>query len=345
MKQNHSTLWQIINYNDKVSWNISAVHTSSDWNILRIMIYWNYNFVIIGFLEMSDVYLLLITKAELVGHVKRLTTMYLITFTVLEMNTICFSFLVTSVTVAVYLIQGIEANCHSYDIYESHKIPGGRYCPTEGTALFSDLTIRQCKYLCLQSANCAAFNHNTADDKYAFLHKPCPLANGVPGMEYFIFTEKPSHQCFQWVPYASGDALDDRMIASQIGALMVSRIMYNGNNIIGYQYIPHQQCFTYTTVDDQIVSSSSSAPCERLRIADDCTAFWVPYRAGDPLPARAVTGGLMASGEVGYAVKFDILHNSETVTISGYYTEGASHAISAYYGFRDSNTMMMLVIL
>ena len=271
--------------------------------------------------------------------------MYLFTFTVLEMKTICMLFLVTSVTIASNLIQGIEANCHSYDMYESDEIPGGRYCPTEDTTLPNDLTMQQCKYLCIQSANCAAFNHNTADDKCTFLDKPCPLANGVPGMEYFIFTAKPSHQCFQWLPYTSGDALDDRMIAIQIGALMVSRIKYNGNYIIGYQYIPHQLCFTYTTVDDQIVTSSSSSPCERLRIADDCTAFWVPYRAGDSLPARVVTGGRMASGEVGYVVKFDILYNSETVTISGYYTEGASHAISAYYGFRNSITMMMLVML
>ena len=271
--------------------------------------------------------------------------MHLNFFTVQEMKTICILFLVTSVTITSYLIRGIDANCHSYDMYESYKIPGGRNCPTEGAVLPNDLTVHQCKYLCIQSANCVAFNHNTAHNKCTFLDKPCPLANGVPGMEYFVFTAKPSHQCFQWLPYTPGDALDDRMIEIQIGALMVSRIKYNGNYIIGYQYIPQQQCFTYTTVDNQIVSSSSSAPCERLRIADDCTAFWVSYMAGDALPAREVTGGRMASGEVGYVVKFDILYNSETVTISGYYTEGASHAISAYYGFRNSNTMMMLVIL
>ena len=202
-----------------------------------------------------------------------------------------------------------------------------------------------CKYLCLQSTNCAAFNHDTADNSCTFLRNPCPLVHGAPGMEYFVFPAKPAYQCVQWIPYTSGDPVDDRMIASQIGEQMVSRIRYKGNYNIGYQYIPYKQCFTYTTVDDGIVSSGSSSPCERLRIADDCTAFWIPYTAGDPLPTRVVTGGHMVDGEVAYVIKFDILHEGAPVTISGYYTEGAPQAVSAYLGRRTSNTMTMLVIL
>ena len=254
-------------------------------------------------------------------------------------------YLVTSLAVAATLVRGRKADCNSYDMYASYVIPGGRYCPTEGTALPNCLTIHQCKYLCLQSANCAAVNHNAADNVCTFLHNPCPLAHPLPGMEYFVFTLRPTHQCFQWVPYTSGDVTDDRMIASQIGAQMVSRIMYNRNYIIGYQYIPLGRCYTYTTVDNRIVSSRESSPCERLRIADECTVFWISYTAGDRIPARTVTGGHMANGEIAHVIKFDIVYNGDTVTISGYYTEGAPHAVSAYYGKRTSNTMKMLVIL
>ena len=102
-------------------------------------------------------------------------------------------FLVTSVTVASSLIEGIEGNCHVYDMYNSYEIHGGRYCPMEGAALSYDLTIHHCKYLCLQSTNCAAFNHDTADNNCTFLRNPFPLAHGAPGMEYFVFTAKPAY--------------------------------------------------------------------------------------------------------------------------------------------------------
>ena len=264
-----------------------------------------------------------------------------------KMKTMCIQFLVTGLTFAIFVMRGTKANCRSYDTFATYGTPAGRYCATEIAALPFKLTLQQCKYLCLQSANCAAFNHNTADDTCIFLPNPCPLAKEVPGMKYFVFTEMPVHQCSQWIPYTRGDAPDGRMIPIETDVQMVSRIQYKGNFIIGYEYRPqpYQNCFAYSTVDDVIVISSPSYPCERLRIADGSTAFWIPYTARDRLPARAVIGGHMASGEVAYVVKFDIFEDSSTLWISGYYTEGAVYAVSAYYRFRISTTMMMLVVL
>ena len=137
------------------------------------------------------------------------------------------------------------------------------------------------------------------------------------------------------------------MISIEIDVQMVSCIKYKGNVIIGYEHRPqpYQNCFTYSTVDEVIVLGSPSSPLERLRIADDCTAFRVLYIARDPLPARAVSGGRMVSGEVAYVVMLDILEDSSTIWISGYYTEGALYAVSAYYSLQISTTMMMLVVL
>ena len=257
------------------------------------------------------------------------------------MKTMCILPLVISGTVVSSIVRGATTSCHSFD---SYVIPGGRYCNSEDTALSYQLTTHQCKYICLQSANCAAFNHNKTDSKCTFLNNPCPLARVAPGIEYFVFNKKSTHQCSQWVPYTSRDAVDNRMIASQPGERMVSRMLYNDNYINGYEYIPDGLCFAYTIVYGGTINSVSSS-CERLRIEDDCTAFWIPYRAGDPLPARAVTGGRMASGQDGYVVKFAIVYNSEIVTIPGYYSEGAPYAVAAYFGFRNSSMMMMLVIL
>ena len=235
-----------------------------------------------------------------------------------------------------YAILRTEGNCNSHDLYLP---PGGRYCTTEGSAVY-DMELHQCIYECLQSSNCAALNYDSTDDMCTFLYNACPLVNEAPTMEYLVFTKTPAHQCSECIPYTSHDAVDDRMIASQIGMTMVSRIKYKGNYIIGYEHITYGQCLSNSTVDDKDILSSSLAPSECLRIADDCTVFWVPYTAGDPLPATAVTGGIMVSGDVAYVIEFD----SETVTVSGYYTEGATSAVSTYHGMRISNTMMILVI-
>ena len=251
------------------------------------------------------------------------------------------SLLVITLTIAASLIRSTEPDCRNYDFYVSSA---GWYCDTNGTALYN-MAFHQCEYVCLQSANCAAFNHNMTEDECTLLHKPCLLAQKDPEMTYSIFSETPAQKCSQWIPYTSGDPIDDRMIATKINVVMVGRIKYKGKFIIGYEYIPHGKCYTYTTDDDQIITSGSSTPCQRLRIADECTAFWESYTPGDRLPARAVSGGRMASGEVTYVVKFDIVYDGEVATISGYYTEGAQYAFSNYYGSRSSSTMTMLLIL
>ena len=240
-------------------------------------------------------------------------------------------------TMVTYVMQAIDARCHSFDFYLP---PEGRYCTTGGSEL-SDMPRHQCQLICLHSKRCVAFNYDTAVDKCTFFHTPCPLAHDDLAMEYHIFTEKPAHQCSKWVPYTAGGNLGKRIIESDSAGRVVSRLKYNGHDIPGYLYEPTHFC--HTGLGTTRIDSSSSVPCELLYIADDCTAFWVPYTAGQPIPKKAVVGGHMTSGETLYVVKFDYI---SITTISGYYIEGALHAVSVYGAkARTSDVMMMLLIL
>ena len=86
--------------------------------------------------------------------------------------------------------------------------------------------------------------------------------------------------------------------------------------------------------------------CERLRVHEGCTIFWVPYTAGGPLPSQDVFEGSMANGDVAYVVKYGAIHNAAVGSTYGYYIEGATHVISSHVGEPQmSVTMMVMVVL
>ena len=157
-----------------------------------------------------------------------------------------------------------------------------------------------------------------------------------------MFRETPVHQCYECVTYNSGDPLDERMITTDHPMCIVSRLVVDGSDVVGYFFTDKGHC--YGTVGDREYNTEGGYLCERLRVIEGCTIFWVPYIAGDRLPSNAVIGGAMANANVSYVVKFDVIPNGE-MSISAYYIEGAPYAISGYYGTRHSATMMMMVVL
>ena len=73
----------------------------------------------------------------------------------------------------------------------------GRYCPANGTVTVV-LSPLQCRYSCIQSTTCNAYNYDTRERTCTHLPSPCPLAFANTMMEFMVFTEKPVHQCYQW---------------------------------------------------------------------------------------------------------------------------------------------------
>ena len=53
----------------------------------------------------------------------------------------------------------------------------------------------------------------------------------------------------------------------------------------------------------------------------------------------------MANGDVPYVVKHDAIHNSAVVSTSGYYLEGATHAIVSHWGEPQMSVTMMVMVV
>ena len=230
--------------------------------------------------------------------------------------------------------------CELYDLAMPY---GGRYCIGEGIVT-PKLLPHECRYVCLQSPTCRAYNYNLTEGTCTKFTLPCPQAFSDQVMEFVVFSETPVNQCYEWVPYSPGGPLDKRMIASHSPWYVVARLQVSGNDVVSYYIMNQGHC--YGTLRGTSYSTKQGGyRCELLRVVESCTIFWIPYTAGNPLPSRAVIGGVMTNGDVPYVVKFDIVHNGNMVILSAYYIEGAAHAITDYAGTRYSETMMMMVVL
>ena len=226
-------------------------------------------------------------------------------------------------------------NCENYSLLMPYK---GRYCTGDG-AVTRMLTPHLCRYQCILSATCKAYNYNTAVGTCTRFSSPCPQAFSDPAMEFVVFTQKPYEQCYDWIPYSSGDSDDARMIYADHSSRIIGRTQRASNDVVCYFHTSIKDCFGY------FGSVFRSALCQRLRIAEGCTIHWVPYVARDPIPPRAVTAGHMANGDTVYVSKFEF-GNGPLSSVPGHYVASAENTVSEYMGVpRRSTTMMMMVVL
>ena len=232
---------------------------------------------------------------------------------------------------------GIAANnCEIFTLSMSYN---GRYCPGDGI-ITQNLLPHQCRYICIQSSTCKAYNYNITERACTCFASTCLQALPDTMIAFAVFTQKPVDQCYQWVPYNSGDALNPRMIPTDDPIHYICRMQRSGNDIVCYFQIPYRTCFASWGSSE--FHNGQGYPCQRLQIMEDCTVLWVPYTARDPIPPRSVTAGYTTNGDVVYVTKLD--YNGKS--LGGHYVEGGDHATTGYAGStRSSTTVMMLVVL
>ena len=164
-------------------------------------------------------------------------------------------------------------------------------------------------------------------------------------MEFAVFTEKTEDQCYQWIPVGtgSGNVIDACMISTDDPTRILCRMQKDGDDVVCQYNIRFGKC--YANLGIGVFNNNEGYNCQRLRIVEDCTAFWVPYTVGDLINPRAVTAGNMANGDAVYVTKFD--YNGPPVfSLAGHYVEGADHTIGNNGGVSQSSSVMwMLVVL
>ena len=244
--------------------------------------------------------------------------------------------LVKIVVIIIDICIPINADCVTYDFSESTV---GYYCPHPGTILHN-MVRSQCLAVCLQSVNCEAFNHNSTDKSCTLFTTSCSLATCDPLMEYIVLRQKPSIDCYEWTPYVAADPIDGRVVRvrEDIYGSYVSRYLVNGDDDVGFLIHEHAQCYSCLGSLRYIGRGNF---CQLLRISPSCTSLWVPYKAGDILPERAIIGGRMTGESHVWIARFSY-HQDQ---VGGYYTTGSTHGVARYGNTCITPATMEILIL
>ena len=245
----------------------------------------------------------------------------------------------TSIVVITILAALAAENCKLLSVSKPYS---GIYCPGNGLAI-PRLLLDQYRYTCLGSPTCNAYNYNSTERTCTRFTSPCLQAIPNSVMEFAVFTEKSMDQCYVWVPYSPGDAVDPRMVSTDDAHRIICRMQKDDDDILCYFDSRSSACYAIWEYPE--FNNNQGYPCQRLRITDECTIFWVPYTAGHPVNPRSAIGGHMANGDVVYVTKFDDSF-PPVISLAGHYVHGADRTIATTGGVvRSSSTMMMLIVL
>ena len=238
--------------------------------------------------------------------------------------------LILQLVVMYGFVFGSEDKCQSF---EFSSPPGGKYCPGGGWQR-PMLSARECKLICIQSPNCAAFNYNYTAGNCNHFTNPCIRALPDSVMEFGSFTpHMEAQQCYEWRPIALRNW--DRAVEDNKPTHFVVRLL--GDD--GTYYVGHWSEFAgYCSAN---ADGRSFADCGSLWIKEGCTVYSQPYMIGERIPQRAVIAGSLSNGQSIYVASVD-LPNQPTVRIPGYYILANGYAQSRY---RRSDQFHILIVL
>ena len=248
-----------------------------------------------------------------------------------------------SLVLILFYAHQSNADCHLFQVAPPRI---GRFCPTDEIPQ-RPVEVHACKYHCIQSKRCIAFNFNHTDKACTHMINPCAMALSYPDVQYIVFSQRPASQCYEWVLYSTSagmDVMEDRTIHTNRAIQKISRLQKNGNDIVGHLiHYPLKNCYGWYGVEE--IQRSFGLLCQYLRAKEGCTLLWVPYIAGQHVPPRSVIGGKMANGDVNYVVKLDMLIGGAMRHSAGYFTQGASYGVGMYAGNKGTATSMHVLIV
>ena len=168
----------------------------------------------------------------------------------------------------------------------------------------------------------------------------------LTGNSWYCYGSLRFSQKRQWTSVTNGYHIAQGMLLIHVCYLQMMHIIWYAackGVVMDYLYTTHSKC--YASWESSQFDNKQGYPCQRLRIMEDCTVFWVPYTAGHPIHPRSVIGGHMANGDVVYVTKFDYSY-PPVVSLAGHYVKGTDRTISPAGGaLQSSTTMMMLIVL
>ena len=244
--------------------------------------------------------------------------------------------------VTIFMLPDVAHTCKKASslAFKKDNFPnGGIYCATDANVR-STVPLHHCKSSCLLSPKCTAVNYNVSDTTCTEISTPCTLATNDPTMEYIMFNKRVHGRCFTWVVRRELTKNHTRQVHDTIGDVRVARILYQSGFYPAYAI----GGWCYTGTGTKRIDNRNNV-CEVLVLSPSCTAAWVLYEAGQPLPTGAESAGPTTEGDATYPVMF-APEGEPDVYLIGYYTVTNGYGtISHANAHHHAITMRMLVLM
>ena len=193
----------------------------------------------------------------------------------------------------------------------------------------------QCVWKCLSMNSCRYISHNSGTGQCVLGLGKCESVAAAVGGTIYAFGP-PRDSCLQWsstqvsgrVPFETNQR---RLARTKVGeALIVGKFPVSAGvfwaNNEGKKFGPIDQT-------DQDIEFLNADPA--------CTLPWIPYTAGELLPAGVISGGSLPDGSITYVCR--VVQSGNFVF--GYYNAGSERAYFENAGAKTSTSMQLLILL
>ena len=227
--------------------------------------------------------------------------------------------------------------CIACDFKFTRKPLHGHFCTT--TSNNTEITFWQtdrphCMSNCVWMKTCRYMNHNYDTGQCILGFDQCETLVPVVHGTVNVFGP-PRDNCLSWGP------------KNEPGRYPVNEPILAGRAWIGDALVVGKvdpvpaQVGTYWGVTEGRQVGISGTEVEYLTMNPVCTMSWIPFVAGEELPAVVVKGGHLSDGSVTYVCRV----NHYGTLIIGYYDDGTKLAYYANRGTQMTITVEILVLL
>ena len=194
----------------------------------------------------------------------------------------------------------------------------------------------QCVWKCLRLETCHYINHNYDTDMCDLGLAKCESLASVVGSTIHAFGP-PRETCLHW---GSSHRLGYVTVGGQDWAVLyVARMVEDITLVVGKYDIVTEMFFANN--EGVRVIDETNEGIEFLTMDPTCTLLWVPYIAGDLLPAGSISGGRLLDGSITYVCK--IIQGNRLVF--GYYNIESELAYYELAGIHTATSMEILVLI
>ena len=217
----------------------------------------------------------------------------------------------------------------------------GYHCVHGHYASIAEISLEYCLHIYLRNRKCASLSFNEDTNSCHLSQVPCAVAEAQQGF-LLNFQWNEDENCIAWKTNGLeiGGIVPERLV-EDFGShhSAVGRIQIGGNFYVGVIGRPTEDGYGYFLIDGN--EHYEDNQYKLLTVRPNCSLAWMPYRAGDTQPKRAVVAGYLSG--VGFTYIIQVWRHEVNSMKYGVYVTGNDFAQYPYYGVQYVKDVEILV--